>query len=83
MNLQQIKDEVAVRRGGCKDFTDLLIDYFNGDFYTQELESYIDEAMQEYAKQVCEHQREMCAEDLPIDTSKLAISCILNTPLAV
>lgn len=76
-SIEQIKDEVAVKHN-FKRWKDTM-----HDIGRRSLIKMMEEVSTEYAKEACKQQREMCAEDLPTDTSELAIQCILNTPLAI
>lgn len=87
-----LDESVKAKSEFSNDFKELMLKYKQGDCVRVFIESVIEHAMHEYAKQCCDEQKLQCAENAKIglrcklgSSPKTVVSktSILNTPNVV
>lgn len=73
--IEEIKNEVSVKHG-YESFYFMLLHMYAGESKPIDVSDIISEAMQEYAKQCCEEQKNACAENAEIKTIS---ECVVNS----
>lgn len=64
--LQEIKDEIAENKGYANWYCLLNGFRYHSDFSIDEVEKFENKAAEQYAKEMCEKQKKICADALQI-----------------